>query len=223
MVVAPSNKPDLPRYVGISEDGHAVPPDSLVMRRIIAVKLAAKGLEVPTTKDDEILDLAGDLFRTYREQSRLLDSHLCPIDQRIQAFLDDALASTGETVRLPASTLCVDRYGLARELSLPQHADEFHNSEIASYRLSNGILSNPFNDKRTTKKTFHVAEYGLPIPGDKIAVPLVTYARILQAALNPPKELNQLPYTTGWDAPVETMATLHIRPLVCPQVPGVSA
>ena len=225
MVVAESTVPDRPRYVGLSESGESLPPDPQAMQRIIAVKLAAKGYEISDIKDsnDEILDVANDLFRTYREQSRLLESHLCPMDQRIQAFLDEALQSTGEQVALPSDTLCVDRYGLARELSLPSGQDEFHNSEIHSYRIRNGVLHNPLNDKRTTKKTFHVAEYGLPVPGDKVAVPLVAYARILKAALNPPKDLNTLPYTSNWKNPVETMVTLHVRPLVCPEVPGVSA
>jgi hypothetical protein len=63
-------------------------------------------------------------------------------------------------------------------------SDEFHNSEISSYHLSKGgVLHNPINDKRTTKGVFHVADYGLPIPADKIA-------RLLKAAFQPPKDLN---------------------------------
>jgi hypothetical protein len=93
-----------------------------------------------------------------------------------------------------------------------------------SYRLSkNGVLHNPLNDKRTTKGVFHVADYGLPVPADKIPVPLLTYARLLQVALQPPAELNQLPYTTEWPKPAEAMVSLLLRPLVCPEVPGVSA
>lgn len=226
MVVAESKKPDRIRYVGLSpKGGQAVDVDQEALRRIIAVKLAAQGFEVPVKagEEGEIFEFAGDLFRVYREQSRLLESHLCPIDQRIQNFLDDALNSTGESIQLPKKTICMDRYGLARELSLPQTGDEFHNSEISSYRLSNGVAHNPLADKRTTKKTFHVAEYGLPIPGDKIAVPLVAFARLLKTAFNPPKDLNVLPYTTEWAEPAETMVSLQVRPLVCPEVPGVNA
>jgi hypothetical protein len=88
----------------------------------------------------------------YREQSRLLESHLCPVDQRIQAFLDDVLKTTGESVKLPSNTLNADRFGLARELSFPEGGIEFQNSEIKSYRLAKGsVLHNPINDKRTTK------------------------------------------------------------------------
>jgi phosphoenolpyruvate carboxykinase (diphosphate) len=117
----------------------------------------------------------------------------------------------------------VDRYGMARELSFPQGENEFHNVEIDSWRLSkNGVLHNPINDKRTTEGVFHVADYGLPVPADKIAVPLVTYARLLQAAFTPTSELLRLPYTSNSSKPIETMVSLLLRPLACPEVPGVS-
>jgi hypothetical protein len=216
--------PDLVRFVGIDDDGKVVAADRDTLQRIIAVKLAAQGFDVPAMNqgDEKILNLASDLFRVYREQSRLLDSHLCPMDQRIQDFLDDVLRSTGEQVKVPTRSITVDRYGLARELSFPQGKDEFFNEEISSYRLSkNGVLHNPVNDKRTTEGVFHVADYGLPVPADKIAVPLVAYARLLNAAFKPPDSLNQLPYTSQWETPIETMVSLQVRPLVCPEVPGV--
>lgn len=151
----PTNKPDLIRAVGLDPETGTIPPaDRSALHRIISVKLAAQGFDVPVSGDEEdggILNLASDLFRVYREQSRLLDSHLCPIDQRIQDFLNDILPAE-EAVSLPTETVTVDRYGLARELSFPQNGDEFKNSEISSYRLSkNGVLHNPLNDKRTTK------------------------------------------------------------------------
>jgi hypothetical protein len=223
-------QPDLVRYVGLDEKGGgAAELDQETLENIISMKLCVQGFEVPTKgpsaeeSKENILDLASDLFRVYREQSRLLESHLCPIDQRVQDFLNDALKSTGESVSLPTKTLCVDRYGLARAMSLPQDGNEFHNVEIDSYRLpKGGILHNPINDKRTTKGVFHVADYGLPIPADKIPVPLVTYARLLKAAFQPPSDLNQIPFTANWDKPAETMVSLQIRPLACPEVPGVS-
>ncbi|CAB9521157.1 PPi-type phosphoenolpyruvate carboxykinase [Seminavis robusta] len=227
MVVADKKKPELGRYVGLSEEGGQAPVvDPAALQRVISVKLAAQGFSnQKAAKDDEILDVASDLFRVYREQSRLLENYRPPIDQRIQAFLNDALASTGDEIpQLPQQTLPVDRYGLARELSFPQGANEFHNSEIDSYRLTkNGVLHNPINDKRTTKGVFHVADYGLPIPADKIKVPLVTYQRLLKTALKPPADLNTLPYTSEWETPAETMVSLLLRPLACPEVPGVNA
>ncbi len=161
MVVAPSKKQDLGRYVGLNEQGgQATVVDPVVLQRVIAVKLAAQGFENEgqESKSDELLDVASDLFRVYREQSRLLDQYLPPIDQRIQAYLNDVFKNTGDAdiPQLPQKTLAVDRYGLARELSFPQGAKEFHNSEIDSYRLpKNGVLHNPINDKRTTKGVFH--------------------------------------------------------------------
>jgi hypothetical protein len=123
--------------------------------------LAAQGFE-NGRMDDEILDVASDLFRVYREQTRLLGDHKPPIDQRLQAYLNDVFKDTGDPdiPQLPQQTLTVDRYGLARELSFPPEAQEFHNCEIDSYRLSNnGVLHNPINDKRTTEGVFH-GEFG---------------------------------------------------------------
>ena len=147
---------DLVRLTGLNpEGGQAAVMDREALRRVIATKLAAQGFEVPDEGGkDDFMSVASDLFRVYREQSRLLESHLCPIDQRVQAFLDDALSTLdkSEAVTMPISTLAVDRYGLAREMSFPDNANEFHNSEIQSYRLNNGgVLHNPINDKRTTK------------------------------------------------------------------------
>lgn len=158
---------DLARVCGIDENGKNAPLDREKAQLVIAVKLAASGVDVPSTPATEkagVLDLASDLFRVYREQSRLLQSTPCPIDQRIQAFLNDVLASTGDPIPvLPATHLAADRYGIAKELSFPLGKNEFHSSEIDSYRLSNGVLHNPINDKRTTAGVFHVADYGLPV------------------------------------------------------------
>src|SRR6185295_8467453 len=193
--------------------------------RLLMLKIAAMGVQIPDTNGDEdLLHLARDLFARYREQSRLLSEHLSPVDQRIQNFLDGQFAPLGltEPVRLPSETLILDRYGLARELSLPVDADEWHNEVITSHRLDNGVLHNPMNDRRTTQGVFHVAEGGLPIPSDKVAVPLLVYANLLRAALAPPAGLLQLPSTAHWAEPVHTMVSLLLRPLVCPAVPKVS-
>lgn len=85
------------------------------------------------------------------------------------------------------------------------------------------MLHNPLNDKRTTEGVFHVADYGLPVPADKVKVPLITYQKLLKVAFQPPSEINTIPYTAEWDQPVESMVSLQLRPLVCPEVPGISA
>ncbi|HEX5100057.1 MAG TPA: hypothetical protein VFV94_11180 [Polyangiaceae bacterium] len=217
---------DLERQVGLRGDGQVVVPDRRAMHRAIVLKLAAMGFQVPVEVGDaEVLDLGRDLFARYREQSRLLSEHLSPSDRRIQDFLDDLFTElVGEApIRLPSETFLLDRYGLARELSLPLDADHWHNEQVSSYRLDNGVLHNPINDRRTTQGVFHVAEVGLPVPGDKLGVPLVAYARMLREALRPPRDLLRLPFTANWDDPVETMVSLLLRPLVCPEVPGVSS
>ena len=93
--------PDLVRHVGINpENGEVAAVDQDALHRIIMVKRATQGFDVPIENQEGNGNLAADLFRMYRphgEQSRLLESHRCPIDQRIQAFVDDALKTTGET------------------------------------------------------------------------------------------------------------------------------
>ena len=71
--------------------------------------------------------------------------------------------------RLPASTLVLDRPGLARVMSLPPDAASFSSPYVHSYRVPQGVLHNPHSDRRTTKGVFHIAEGGFPIPADKVA------------------------------------------------------
>lgn len=116
-VIAASYSPVMERYVGLKDDGSDAQLDQNALQKIIAVKLAAKGFTLPTSLHmDSTLNVASDLFRVYREQLRLLDQHLCPIDQRIQNFLDDVLKETSdaELPRLPTKTLESDRWGLAK-------------------------------------------------------------------------------------------------------------
>jgi hypothetical protein len=215
---------ELERSVGLKPDGTVWLPERRTAIRSILLKLAAMGVQLPPdTADQDVLHLARDLFARYREQARLLSEHLCPADRRIQDYIDRLLVAAGfpDPVRLPGETLILDHYGLARELSLPADADAWHNELVSSYRLDNGVLHNPVNDRRTTQGVFHVAEGGLPIPADKLRVPLATYLRLLQEALRPPANLLRLPFTAEWGAPVETMVSLLLRPLVCPAVPRV--
>jgi len=71
---------------------------------------------------------------------------------------------------------------VARELSLPVNKNEFKGDYVRSYRIRNGVLHNPVSDRRTTKGLFHVTEGGLPIPGDKKAVPKAVFAHLLREA-----------------------------------------
>ena len=177
------------RKTGLTKDGQPVSQQDGEVRRLILLKLAAMGFEVPPGLEaDQLLELGRDLFARHREQSRLLSEHLNPADQRIQTFLDRVCAdlTPEDQVKLTPGTFVLDRNLVARELCFPDGVNVFENGLISSYRTANGVMHNPVNDRRTTKGVFHVADVGLPVPADKRAVPLVTYARLLSAAFRPP-------------------------------------
>ncbi|MBI4944076.1 MAG: hypothetical protein HY830_25320 [Actinobacteria bacterium] len=187
----------------------------------INIRLAQLGLPLPEGfESTEAARLSRPILARQRELSRRLADRLCAADGRIQAFLDDYLADTGEQPRLPRRTLVLDEPGLARDLSLPFDGDSFISPLLSSYRLVNGVLHNPVNDRRTTAGVFHVAEGGLPIPDDKIAVPKLAYARLLARAFEAPEVDKVLPYTANQPEPAACFVSLHLRPLVSPEVPG---
>ncbi len=146
----------------------------------------------------------------------------CPGDRRVEAFLNAYFGDfTGAApLRLPEA-LVLGHYGVARELSLPADADTYSNEYLTSYRVRNGVLHNPRSDRRTTSGTFHVCEGGLPIAGDKKAVPRGTFVALFQNALTPPAELLAVPYAARRPDPVGAFFSLLLRPIVCPGVPGV--
>jgi len=186
----------------------------------INVKLALLGATVPLNQaDGEFAEMASALVARYREEERLLASYLSPADQRIQTFLYDYLQDV-PVAKLPSQTFVLDRPGLARALSLPLDVDDLSLGIIHSYRVKQGVLHNPKADRRTTQGIFHVAEGGLPIPDDKLAVPKSAFAKMLGFALSPPSELMVLPLTARLAKPVECFVSLLLRPIVCPEVPG---
>jgi phosphoenolpyruvate carboxykinase (diphosphate) len=187
----------------------------------INLRLALLGLPLPVgARDSEAAQLAQPILARQRELSRRLADRLCAADGRIQAFLDDYLAETGELPKLPRRTFVLDEPGMARELSLPFDGDTFTSPLLTSYRLANGVLHNPANDRRTTAGVFHIAEGGLPIPDDKIAVPKVAFARLLARAFQPPQVDMVLPYTANQPEPAACFVSVQLRPLVAPEVPG---
>src|SRR5882762_4496941 len=186
----------------------------------INVKLALLGCQpVAVGGGLDSSDIVAAFAAQYQEKERLLGQYLCPADQRIQTFLYDYLQDAPVT-RLPLRTFTLDRAGLARVLSLPVDRDEFSSDIINSYRVKQGVLHNPKSDRRTTAGIFHVTEGGLPIPDDKLGVPKLTFAKILQFALTPPVELLKLPFTATQPKPAECFVSLLLRPLVCPEVSG---
>ncbi len=186
----------------------------------INLKLSLLGFTpVSANRNEGLNDIISSLIAQYREKERLLANHLCPADQRIQTFLYDYLQEV-PVAKLPLRTLVLDRPGMARVLSLPAEGDEFVSSILSSYRVKQGVLHNPKADRRTTQGIFHVAEGGLPIPDDKLAVPKAVFGKMLQFALNPPGEIMQLPFTANQPRPAECFVSLLLRPIVCPEVPG---
>ena len=205
--------------------GEAATQERMQIVRYINLKLAALGL-TPPSADGELLDMAYDLVQNYREKVRLLADYLCPIDRRIQDFLDEHFRDEKDLrgpLELPRVALALDRHGLARELSLPVNSNHFESELLSSYRVRQGVLHNPKNDRRTTKGVFHIAEGGLPIPADKIAVPKKVYGNMLHAALHPPSSLLRLPYTVNSGEAAEVMLSLLLRPIVCPEIPNAQA
>lgn len=214
---------DLNQFLGLG-DGSEDPQETRKRLQLyINLKLSSSG-QPPCLEggSGDFLAVAHDLLKSYREKSRLLSGYLCPPDQRIQTFLDDYLAdaATGAVPRLPENTLILDRHGVARELSLPVNKNEFKGDYVSSYRIRNGVLHNPVSDRRTTKGLFHIAEGGLPIPGDKKAVPKATFARLLREALTPPEHLLRLPFTAGQPQEAAMFVSLLLRPVICPEIPG---
>ncbi len=171
----------------------------------------------------KFLELTEGLISSFREKSRLLSDHLSPVDTRIQNFIDDYLkdVNIGKSLRIPNNTFVLNQKGIAREISLPPNGDIFKNELVTSYRVKQGILNNPVNDKRTTKGTFHIVEGGLPVPLDKKEVPKVTFAHLLHSALNPSEEYKILPFTSDLENKARVMLSLLLRPVVCPKVEGV--
>jgi hypothetical protein len=173
------------------------------------------------TLDPELLQLAGPLLRNYHLQDELAGPRLCPVDSRIQAYLDSHFADCTDAVpRLPAATFMLDRAKMGRAMSLPPDADTIASPYLNSYRVPQGVLHNPKTDRRTTQGIFHIVEGGLPIPADKIGVPKIAFLRLLAAALNPPDSVLALPFTATQPDQVRLFATLLIRPLVCPAAGG---
>jgi hypothetical protein len=232
MKMLPSNDPFVPNSDAHSRAEAAQPSPQVDARQhlhdYIRLKLIADGL-VPLSSDGGARD-GNDaeverLLAGLQQRVRLLGDIRCPVDERIESYLASCCGHLGpeRVPRLPDRTLVLNREGLAREMSLPARSDSFSNELVYSYRVRNGVLHNPRADRRTTQGTFHVAEGGLPIPADKKAVRLETFAYLAQRAFQSSSELLRLPFTSEDAEPVETFVSLLLRPLVSPGVPGFAA
>ncbi len=212
--------------IGIDPGHRAAPLKDPVLFEYANLKLSALGQPIVGREEDyPFLKLAAPILRDYQEKSRLLAGHLCPADARIQGFLDAYLAdllADEKRPHLPSETFTTDRHGLARMISLPASGDHFASDIVDSYRVHQGVLHNPKSDRRTTQGVFHVTEGGLPVPADKFPVPKLTFCRLLERALHPPKALMRLPFTQGQEREAGVWGSLLLRPVVLPFVPGAS-
>ncbi len=208
---------------GVDDESTLVKRDKVI--QYIYLKLTALGFPAEDQGEiSEFLEVAKPLLKNYTEKARLLSSHLSPIGTRIQKYVDDTFGDYSHDLNLtlPEHPFILDRHGLARILSLPSDGDSYETDIVKSYRTSQGILHNPKEDRRTTKGVFHVCEGGLPVPHDKKEVPKVTFARLMHEALHPPKDLMRLPFTANQKKKAELFAGLLLRPIVVPEVPGVT-
>lgn len=190
------------------------------------LKFAARGMPIVGNEQDyPFLEMGRSLILNFQERLRLLKSHRCPADEHITNWLNSYLDGTDvfeeNEAKLP-DALYLEKHGLSRLLSLPARSDKFESDIVSSFRTWQGVCHNPAKDRRTTKGVFHVTEGGLPIAADKLSVPKVTFAHMLKAALNPPEDLMVLPYTSEEPEPVRAFASIMLRPVVSPEVPGVS-
>ena len=189
------------------------------LARYINLKLAALGQPIcHHTADLQFLEAAGPLLRRLHQKEQLLGARLCPVDARIQAFLDACLSDVCPqgAARFPAIAFNLDRAGTGRVVSLPAKGCSFSSPYLQSYRVPQGVLHNPAADRRTTQGLFHIAEGGFPVPADKAAVPKRAFAALWAAALHPPADLMTLPYTADQPDQASCFVSLLLRPLVCP-------
>ncbi|WP_257477373.1 hypothetical protein [Acidipropionibacterium jensenii] len=190
------------------------------------LRLAINGLPLPTGGASTDIEAVAPVLARQRELRRELPEALCPADRRIQRFIDRYLEQAGVEdlrPRMPATTLVLDEAGLARTFSLPVDGDEFSSDLLSSYRVANGVLHNPRNDRRTTAGVFHIVEGGLAIPDDKKAVPARVFAQLLERAFLAPQADTLLPYSADQDADhqAHSYVSLLMRPIVVPAVPGL--
>ena len=217
------------RAIGLNRSYDPRDPSTKNLLDYINLKLDSRGFQiVGDPKDYPFLEVAHGLIANFRQKLTLLADHLCPVDQRIHDWLAHYLAAVPEEILpkdadlLPPQPLILEQHGISRLLSLPADGNRFQSDIVTSYRVDTGVCHNPASDRRTTKGVFHVAEGGLPIPADKKAVPVQTFAALLQKSLQAPDDLMLLPFTGNEESPARSFVSILLRPLVSPEVPGLS-
>jgi len=195
--------------------------DRLRLAEVINAKLWFRGQPI-VGKESEfaLLKTSKHLLANLQEKNRLLAEYYCPVDARIQGFLNRYLAGC-DVPKLPTNALQLEHHGLARTLSLPPDKDSYKSEHVDSYRIEQGVLHNPRSDRRTTKGVFHIVEGELPIPHDKKQVPKAVFAALLAQAFSPPEGVMEIPFTSSQEERARLFVSLLLRPVVTPGVRGV--
>lgn len=215
---------DIRKQIGINNPSNSIPEEYL--DQYISLRLAEMGFMETLQKGEKpVLTIAREFLANYNQRIAVYGHPLPPIDIRIQDFINSYFREEKETfqLHLPHQTFVLDSSGIARYISLPKNENEYHSEYVSSYRIAQGVLHNPKNDRRTTKGVFHISEGGLPIPDDKKSVPRKTAAFLLERALHPEEEVSQLPYTSGkMQLKTPIFVSLLLRPTICPEVPHMN-
>lgn len=209
--------------IGIDDNGENIGPNKLLVDRI-KLQLIMLGFHVENV-DEYTKNVVSPVINKTFHGLKKCNEEQCGADKRIEQFLNDYLSEFNDREAserfLPERDFICDKYGMARVLSLPEGADEFHSEYVDSYRTCNGILNNPSTDKRTTKDVFHIVEGGYPVPDDKIEVPKIAFYNMLKIAFHPNDKMLMLPFTSLSKSPVETFISNYMTPIVCPAMPGI--
>src|SRR4051794_13209323 len=94
------------------------------------------GIEAAPASREEWSELRGLAEKLVRSGAAAKKGATCPVDRRLEAFLNDHFADLAKAnpLALPAA-IALARYGLAREFSLPAIGDSYANEYVTSYRV----------------------------------------------------------------------------------------
>ncbi|MCB0320024.1 MAG: hypothetical protein KDD60_03805, partial [Bdellovibrionales bacterium] len=149
------------------------------------------------------------------------------IGEVVNDFLVRSFAGAGleeGSLKVPGrgESLVITSPRMAEELSVPKDGFEYHAGTVHAYRGGTkedpqGVGYQPENHVRTTEGSFHItAGVGDPAPFDKVETPKDVSARLIQAAYNPPENLQRLPYTVDSGNELKTSVSMMYKVYVEP-------
>ena len=96
--------------ININSDANDIASIRPQLLQYINLQLIASGQpDAADSSDSQFAEMAHGLLDKHRAQSRLLSDHRCPVDTRIESFLEQYFADLNlrEPLRLPHHTLIV--------------------------------------------------------------------------------------------------------------------